>query len=469
MRRTQLISLILVFYTFIGALRTPILAANRTRAVTSRLFNPGKVIDTVICQKDPTQSYALYIPANGNKAPMPAIYFFDAHANGSLPLNKYKSLADIYGFILIGSNNSKNGNDWPVTDNIWRTLFDDTQSRLNINRSRIYTAGFSGGAKVAGYVALQNPRVKGVIANGAGLPDGTPAGDFNFSFTAIAGDGDMNLTELAGITKDLDKSRTRHRIIVFDGKHEWAPVSSMSMAFTGLQFDAMKERLLPNDSAFISSYIAKSKNKFDAYYKTHQLLKASQECELSISFLYGLTTQVSWFKDRSASLAANPLYQKQVRAQNDLLVREQNTKTEYRSHFQANDKQYWAKTIKGLKTGSETGTAESAMYRRLLAWLSLAFYSVSNHLINSNSNTEARYFVDLYKMADPDNSEAWYFSAILNARDNNGHAAEADLWKAAGYGFTDKTRLRQQPEFKELQASINLSRIESNMHGPLKK
>ena len=95
-----------------------------------------------------------------------------------MPLKKYKALADKYNFVLIGSNNSKNGNDWKTTENIWQNLFNDTQSRLILNRDRIYTCGFSGGAKVASYIALHHNEVKAVIAGGAGLPDETPAGKF---------------------------------------------------------------------------------------------------------------------------------------------------------------------------------------------------------------------------------------------------------------------------------------------------
>src|SRR6478736_969185 len=57
-------------------------------------FTAGKVITQVFCKTDPAQSYALYIPAKGNSDALPVIYFFDPHADGSLPLNKYKALAD---------------------------------------------------------------------------------------------------------------------------------------------------------------------------------------------------------------------------------------------------------------------------------------------------------------------------------------------------------------------------------------
>src|SRR5689334_1634716 len=82
-------------------------------------FQPGKIL-SVTCRTDAAQSYALYIPIRGNKVALPIIYCFDPHGDGALPLKKYKALAEAYGFMLAGSNNSKNGNDWPTTEHIWR-------------------------------------------------------------------------------------------------------------------------------------------------------------------------------------------------------------------------------------------------------------------------------------------------------------------------------------------------------------
>jgi len=479
MKTNQLFRHVLIIYTSACASRTPVNTGDTIKdsPVTAKFtpasakfasardsFAVGKTIDPVICRSDPSQSYALYIPEKGNQGALPVIYLFDPHGAGALPLNKYRSLADVYGFILVGSNNSKNGNDWTVTAGICQHLFDDTKGRLKIDSNRIYTGGFSGGAKVAGYAALQRPEVKGVIANGAGLPDGTPVGDFNFGFTAIVGEGDMNMTDLVAFSKELDNTRTRHHLILFDGKHEWAPVNSMDMAFAGLQFDAMRRSLIPKDESFIDSYITKSKKRLDSYYKTAQLIKAAQESQLSISYLEGLTGEVGWFKEKIVSLAANTLYQKQLQTQEGLLVREQNTKSEYSQHFQQMDRQYWVSTINDLQAKARVGTAESGMYQRLLAYLSLAFYSFSNQLISRNDNEAARYFVELYKMDDPTNSEAWYFSAILDARAGHSQDTENDLLKAAGYGFREEGRMMRQPEFQSLSPQIEFPKVQNRMH-----
>jgi hypothetical protein len=114
-----------------------------------------------------------------------------------------------------------------------------------------------------------------------------------------------------------------------------------------------------------------------------------------------------------------------------------------------------------LNEKAKQKTDEGAMYNRLLAYLSLAFYSISSQLIHSNQNDGAEYFVTLYKIADPTNSEAWYFSAIISARKNDSNATNGDLFKAIANGFNDKSRMLQQPEFQSLH--LDFSKLENKM------
>ena len=60
----------------------------------SDTFPSGRIIAKVFCKADANQSYSLYIPAKGNKGPLPVVYVFDPHGDGAFPLNKYKRLAD---------------------------------------------------------------------------------------------------------------------------------------------------------------------------------------------------------------------------------------------------------------------------------------------------------------------------------------------------------------------------------------
>ena len=72
-------------------------------------FPSDSVIENILCEKNNQFSYAVFLPKNyqGNKG-WPVILFFDPHAAGDLPLKKYRSIANEFGFILAGSNSSKN-------------------------------------------------------------------------------------------------------------------------------------------------------------------------------------------------------------------------------------------------------------------------------------------------------------------------------------------------------------------------
>ncbi len=433
--------------------------ATGTTAIAQDSFTVKQIIEQVPCKTDASQSYALYIPSN---KPNGAVYFFDPHAAGALPLEKYKALADAYNFMLIGSNNSKNGNDFQTSENIWRNLFNDTKNRISFNTTRIYVCGFSGGAKVASYLALHHPEIKSVIAGSAGLPDGIPAATFNFSFTGIAGKGDMNMTDIVALNNDLDKTQTKHHIIFFNGKHEWSPQNTMNIAFAGLELDAMLNKLIPVNNTLINTFINKSKKRIDSCVKKNDWIQASNECMLSVNMLNGLT-DVNFFTEKNNTIVNNTAYKNQLLQQEQLFTLEQNRKTEYNAQFQKGDMNYWNNTINDLNIKAKAPTAEGAMYQRLLAYLSLAFYSISNQFIVQNKNEQAAYFVNLYKLADPGNSEAWYFAAILDARKSDANAVNGDLLKAVRNGFNDKQRMLQQYEFQSLQPAINYAEIEAEM------
>ena len=401
----------------------------------------GRIIDSVVCLSDATQSYAAYVPVRAGR--LPILYLFDSHGKGSLPVSRYTSLADTYGFILVCSNNSKNGNDYITSDHIWTALSGDTRQRLAVDTARVYTCGFSGGAKVAGYLAIMHPEIKGVILNGAGLPDGAPVDNFDFDLTLLTGEGDLNMTDMAALDDRLDSTRTRHRLLFFDGKHEWAPLATMNTALAGLQLDAMRRGLAPKDSGFISRYVSESRAKIDADRAASQWIYAERACIISRSFLDGLSTDVSWFEKSAASIAGNPAYKKLREEQRVMLSREQEAKDAYMTHFDRPEKAYWSGVIDSLARAGASGGLRGAMAQRLSAFLSLEFYSYSSHLVSSHDDEAARYFTDLYKLVDPTNSEAWYLSAVLYARGGQRQAAAAELRKAMDLGFNDPGRVAE--------------------------
>ena len=89
---------------------------------------------------DAAQSYMLYLPSTYTATKRwPVIYFFDPGGQGR-PLELYKDIGEKYGFILAGSNNSRNfsSDQGKAVNAIWQ----DTQARLGIDEHRSYASGF---------------------------------------------------------------------------------------------------------------------------------------------------------------------------------------------------------------------------------------------------------------------------------------------------------------------------------------
>src|SRR5580700_6436544 len=159
----------------------------------------GQVIDSVTCADDPSETYALYLPsAYTPTKKWPIIYAFDPAARGDRPIDALKAGAEKYGYIVAASNNSRNG-PWPPQIEAAQAVSDDTRALLSIDDHRIYFAGLSGGARVAGRIAQICKCAAGVYLTGAGFPNGTTPSskDSVFPVFAAVGNIDFNFPEVA--------------------------------------------------------------------------------------------------------------------------------------------------------------------------------------------------------------------------------------------------------------------------------
>jgi len=183
----------------------------------------GTIVDPVVCLQDPGQSYALYLPSNYDaRRSWPVIYCFDPGGRGCVPVALFREGAEKYGYILAGSNNSRNG-PWEVILKAARAVLLDTRSRLAIDLGRVYAAGFSGGARVAsGLGKMLSVQLAGVIGCGAGLPEWlTPGEVANVPWFGTVGIQDFNYREMQELDRELRLQGTPCLLRVFQGKHAW--------------------------------------------------------------------------------------------------------------------------------------------------------------------------------------------------------------------------------------------------------
>ena len=247
-------------------------AYGRTDRPSQTLPRPGQR-GNVICAADPTQSYALYLPsAYTPEKSWPIVYFFDPVGNGRRPLDLYKDIAEKYGFIFAASNNSRNfsGEQAQSVNAMWV----DTHVRLALDEQRMYASGFSGGARVAGAMAIHCPkcRVAGVIAHGAGYPAGATDTNSNLPYYFAIGDHDFNWPEVMTIRRTREQHNLPYRVRVFSGPHQWAPSSVMEDAINWMRLKAMQTGVLQRDAAFIDQYFQATQAEADENEKRNDVL-----------------------------------------------------------------------------------------------------------------------------------------------------------------------------------------------------
>ena len=72
----------------------------------------GTVHGSVTATADPSNSYALYLPSAYSPVKRwPLLLVFDPFARGEVSVKLFHEAAEKYGFIVVGSNNSRNFQD----------------------------------------------------------------------------------------------------------------------------------------------------------------------------------------------------------------------------------------------------------------------------------------------------------------------------------------------------------------------
>ncbi len=217
---------------------------------------PGAISDSIACRDNPTQSYALYLPSSYSaERSWPILYCFDPGARGKRPVERFRKAADLYGYIIVGSNNSRNGMRTDPSIPIIAILR-DTHQRFRIDDRRLYAAGFSGGARVANFVAMA-AKFAGVIASGGGFSNGKLPPPISYAFFGSAGREDFNYREMKQIDAALNEQHARHRLIIFEGAHEWLPEAEAVEALEWMELQAMRSGLCTKDEALIGQLLGK--------------------------------------------------------------------------------------------------------------------------------------------------------------------------------------------------------------------
>jgi predicted esterase len=185
--------------------------------------NAEGTIQTITCS-DKKHTYALYLPKNFNKYREYRVLFcFDPGGNGQAAVDQFKYAGEKYNWILVGSNDARNG-PWKDIGEAQDAIFKDIQERYKVDNRNFCAVGFSGGARMSYTMAYNHPEnFKGVIACGAGFGLGTI--NKNIIVYHCVGETDENLDEVKDAYNQLKRLGVNTKLNVFKGGHQWPPTA----------------------------------------------------------------------------------------------------------------------------------------------------------------------------------------------------------------------------------------------------
>jgi len=318
---------------------------------------PGKVYEDIKCRQHPGFSYSIYIPSNyipGDS--LPVFIAFDPGGAGSKPVSLYMDLAERFGFILAGSNNSRNGQGTEITGQILFALLTEIENRYSVNPDRIYCTGFSGGSRVSSMIAFYRGGIKGVICCGAGLPATSVPFRYNTDYYGIVGDQDFNYMEMITLSGQLKNLGLRNNFRIFHGAHVWPPPEDFEAGIRWHWLNAIHDGMEPADPALQEEVLDDIQKDLA---KVHSIGINELEEEKKLQQFYSeclKTKPVSWWR------------------------REKN------------------------KLDHPADTADNLANKRMIGYISIIAYTYSNQALAAKDKNELARMIGIYETVDPENT-----------------------------------------------------------------
>jgi len=461
-----------VFYKLAGVVLALFLGWSLVVGNQQAQFPTAQVVEKVTCKADPEQSYALFLPPGYTpEKKWPILYAFDPGGRGSVPVKLFQDAARKFGFIVVGSNNSRNGID---VGPIVKTLWSDTHQRLSIDERRVYTTGFSGGARVASAIALgYRGAVAGVIAASAGLPPNfDPVLGNQLVFFGTAGTEDFNFPEMQRNKRRLDEVGVTNRLAIFAGSHDWPPADICGEAISWMEVQAMKLGRRAKDNDLIDERLNAKRKTAGDYETSKKAYEAYLEYEELVTEFKGLR-DVNEFAAAAERLGTSKEVKAAIKSERAEEDDQASSLEKLRTRIaRLQDVDAYPETMAELKGDfadltkkSEGGksVAERRVAHRVLQSLRVQFYEETFALRQRKDFAAIPAKLELVAVISPKDPGVFYNLAVAYARVGNKSKATTALSMAIERGFSDLARIEQNDDFAILRNEAEYKKIVASL------
>jgi predicted esterase len=429
-------------------------------------FPRGQVVERVAAAGAPSQSYALYLPSAYTRERLwPVLYMLDARNRALVPLERFRAAAERFGWILVSSYDSRSDTrDDPDPNSAAMTaMWNDAVRRFSIDGRRVYAAGFSGGARAAVDMAYALPgRITGVIGAGAGFADSrAPVGKVPFLYFGTVGDRDMNYYEMRSLEEKLDAAKAPHRIVYFEGGHQWMSPELAGEAVAWMELQAMKSGTRSRDADLIGALQAGARGRAAALEAAGKPLEARRAYAQAAEDFRGLA-DVGPDEKKDEELGKLPEVRTALRearkrdARDEAALRSVNTRL--RNALARPDPPVPALLasdlgIPALRRKAASGDpAERLSAERILANLraQTGFYLPDDMFVRGDT-ARGRALLLVRAEIDPDDPLVWYNVGAYSARSGDTARAIKDLDHAVEKGFRQFELIETDSDFDPIR------------------
>lgn len=423
----------------------------------------GEIVERVSCIDAPDQSYALYLPSGYTpERRWPVVIALDPVARGREPLKHFGAAAESLGFILAGSNNSRNGPVEPSVNAVV-SIWNDVQKRFAIDVDRIYLAGFSGGGRMVTHFALKSRVVAGAVACGAGLLEGGDPELLRFDYVVTAGLQDMNYLEVRVLVGNLQRRGSQATFLEFDGGHDWPPPEIALRALKWLKLQAMRRGLEAKDGSFIEAYAAEGLDAARKLEDEGSILEAHRAYQSLVRDLEDLG-DVNEARGRSQILERSPKFKEARRREQRAIEVEQReirvVMKEMLSKRPSKSDDWWRKKLNPYREIAERELPNAAHLSQRLFNLVLGNAVEKSWFAAQQKDYErALRLARIAVVAKPESVLLRYRLARMQAFTGHEEEALEALEKAFELGFEDRGRLAVDEAFANLRQSPRFEKL----------
>jgi hypothetical protein len=355
-------------------------------------------------------------------------------------------------------------------------MLQDVEERYNVDKSRIYASGFSGGSRFAMALAVKDKRISGVIGCGAGLPNDRnyfPSVSSDFLYYGLAGNLDMNFLEMHQLPGFFnEQTKVISYLRTFSGKHEWPSSDLITEAVEWILLQTMNKKIIPADQAFLTYTENKTLKRIDS------LLSAGNQVYAIMYMKFAARDyQGTQFAARMTQLLSesekSTEYKAALRTWNKIATTEQDKKEKYLNYlseivrsgsFPDSASTWWKNETRALIRVRDKGSPENShMASRVLNFISILCYEQGTSYYRKGYYTEAAFLFGICTMSDSENQYNYYNLARSLAGAGKTKESVDALAAAMNHGFNSRQTVESDPAFGKIRGDARYKELIAKM------